>query len=131
MDIGSAPPWFRKRSPQWSCSSAGQIAARNVARAVECLPGVRAKEEWKSEKHSGGSKGRCEIVCPESFPSSRDGSRPPPVRQLASSSYFPIARILAPARREEAAVVAPVGYPQFHLETVNLDLLVPAGQPSD
>ena len=48
MDIESAPPSFRKRSNQQSCSSAGRIAGRNVAAEAECPPGVRATEEWKS-----------------------------------------------------------------------------------
>src|SRR5258706_5523346 len=130
MDIGSAPPWFRKRSPQLSCSSAGPIAARNVARAAECPPGVHAKEEWKSEKHSAGSKGRCETVSPESFLSSHDESRPPPERQLASSSYCPIAQTLAPAKHEGVSVAVLVRYHQFHPETGNLGLPAQAGHSS-
>src|ERR1700686_311747 len=130
MNSESAPPSFRKESRQWPCSSAARIARRNGARATECLPGVRAKEESKWGTHSGGSTGRCETVSPGSSLPNRDASRPQPERQLSLSAYCPAARIRAPAGREGASVVAPVGYRQFHLETANLGLPARSGRSS-
>src|SRR5258708_2462199 len=130
MDIESAPPWFQEKSHQWFCASFARTAGRNATPAVGCLPDVRAKEGWKQEKHSGGSKGRCETVSSESSLPDHDGSRPQPEHQFFSSACCPTARIPAPAEHEEVSAAVPTGYRLSHPETATLGRQVQTARPS-
>src|SRR5208282_1777927 len=99
-DIEPWRPSFRAELNQSFSSSFAPLRARSSVRAPGHRPGDRATAEWKSGKHSGGNRGRCETLSSKSSLPGRDVSRPQSERQLSLSGCCPGARIRAPAKRE-------------------------------
>src|SRR6266850_4385115 len=105
------------------------ISRQNVARAAEYLPGAGGVEGTEWERHSGGSKGRCETCFPQPFAEDHGSLPPPPERPPEESSCCPNVRILVlavrgavwvatleeclPPRREKACRGAPTRSAQF------------------